>query len=68
MNKKQKEITLSEELDNILTKKNTYIKPIGKYQLQNWVDWLILKTERAIKKQDILNAIDNFEKNWSKLD
>jgi len=66
MNKKQfKEISLSEELENILTEMNTYIKPIGIDELQNWVDWLIMKTERAIKKQDILNAIANFEKNWS---
>jgi len=44
------------------------IKSIGKYQLQAWIDWLIDLTEITVKKQDILDAVDNYEKNWSKLD
>jgi len=57
-------IVLSEELDKLLIKNDIFISPISIYQLQNWVDWLIMKTQRAVKKEDVIKAIEHFEKNW----
>ena len=63
-----KRILLSEDLETLLRDSNAKIDPIGPFQLQNWVDWLIMHTMRRVKKQDILSAIDNYEQNWARLD
>ena len=60
-------IQLSGKLDELMIENNVRIQPIGKYQLQDWIDWLLLKTQRSVTKKDLLEAIDNFERNWSKL-
>ena len=63
--KNEKMIMLSEDLDKLLDQHLIYIEPIGIYQLQNWVDWLIMKMQRAVKKEDVLKAVEHFEKNWN---
>jgi hypothetical protein len=61
----KKEIVLPDELGELLRKNNARINSIGKYQIQAWVDWLIMHTQRGLKKADIIQAIENYELNWT---
>lgn len=63
--KNEKMIMLSEDLDKLLDQHLIYIEPIGIYQLQNWIDWLIMKMQRAVKKEDVIKAVEHFEENWN---
>jgi len=61
----KKEIVLPDELEKLLRENNARINSIGEYQIQAWMDWLIMRTQRGLKKEAILQAIENYELNWS---
>jgi len=61
----EKSIIDTHELDKLLKENRIFINPLSIYQLQDWIDWLIMHTRREVKKEDFIEAIENFENNWN---
>lgn len=57
-------ITTACELQQFFERHGVVIEAITPYGLQEWMDWLIQRTQRAVKKEDVLKAVEAYELNY----
>ena len=60
----KKGVLLPDELDKVLLDNRLFIEAIGIFQLQAWMDWLIMHTQRGVKKEEVLRAVVGYESNY----
>ncbi|MEA1938657.1 MAG: hypothetical protein U9N14_06175 [Pseudomonadota bacterium] len=47
-----------DQLEKFLEDSDKFIRPIGFYQLQEWVEWFMMQIERGITDENIRDTID----------
>ena len=57
-------IRTASELQQYLEKRDVEIQAISPYGLQEWIDWLLENTQKAVTKENIISAINEYGLNY----